>query len=257
MKPDGRGIAHIAPILPASLLLHLVVILALAVIVKKEANHRVTPPDMAVEYLEQGKNKRQPDMATVRQVTQPLQRQAVTSTAADKPEPSRRPATAVQQNPPMQSAASTVPAPAAVHAETGLSGNAATTAAGTAGGNKMAFSGVVAENAKTAAGAPAAKFLQRRETYQAQLKRLIEAHKRYPLAARRSGKEGVCQRRFALRRDGTLKRVEELSSCGHTFLDDAATHAISAVGTFPPLPDDFTGAEETFTITMIFTLARQ
>jgi len=92
--------------------------------------------------------------------------------------------------------------------------------------------------------------------YQSQLKRLIEAHKVYPLAARRSGREGSCLRRFTLGRNGAVKRVDAVSSCGHPFLDEAATSAITAVGTFPPLPDVFAGTEEAFTITMTFTLAR-
>lgn len=94
-------------------------------------------------------------------------------------------------------------------------------------------------------------------SYHARLKSLIEAHKQYPLAARKSGQQGSCLRRFALGRDGTLKRVEALSSCGHPFLDGAATRAITAVGTFPPLPEAFPGAEESFSITITFTLARQ
>ena len=93
-----------------------------------------------------------------------------------------------------------------------------------------------------------------RGAYQAKLKSLVEAHKEYPLAARRSGREGSCQRRFVLGRDGSLKRVESLSSCGHPFLDSAATQAIIGVGTFPPLPEEYSGAEERFTITITFTL---
>ena len=96
-----------------------------------------------------------------------------------------------------------------------------------------------------------------RGAYQAKLKSLVEAHKEYPLAARRSGREGSCQRRFVLGRDGSLKRVESLSSCGHPFLDSAATQAIVGVGTFPPLPEEYPGAEEGFTITMTFTLTKK
>ena len=94
-----------------------------------------------------------------------------------------------------------------------------------------------------------------RSAYQAKLKSLVEAHKEYPLAARRSGREGSCRRRFSLGRDGSLKRVEELTTCGHPFLDSAATRAITAVGKFPPLPEEYPGTEESFTITMTFSLA--
>jgi len=97
--------------------------------------------------------------------------------------------------------------------------------------------------------------LQRRRTYLSLLKKLIEAHKEYPLAARKSRREGSCLRQIIISRNGTLKQVEVLSSCGCDFLDDAATRAIKAVGKFPPLPDDFRGTEESFTVTMTFTLA--
>ena len=99
--------------------------------------------------------------------------------------------------------------------------------------------------------------MQRRAAYRDNLKRLIEAHKEYPYAARSSRQEGSCLRRFTLNRRGSIKRIEALSSCGYLLLDEAATRAIAAVGTFPPLPDEFKEAEETFTITMTFTLARQ
>jgi protein TonB len=98
--------------------------------------------------------------------------------------------------------------------------------------------------------------IRHRSEYRALLKRLIEAHKEYPLAARKAGREGGCQRRFVVSRTGRLTRVETVSSCGHAFLDEAATRAITAVGQFPPLPDEFKGSEETFMITMTFTLAR-
>jgi len=95
---------------------------------------------------------------------------------------------------------------------------------------------------------------KRRNTYQALLKSIIEAHKRYPLAARKSGREGTCKRRFVLGRNGSLINVEALSSCGHAFLDESATRAITEVSSFPPLPDEFKGTEATFTIDITFKL---
>ncbi|MBJ6725296.1 energy transducer TonB [Geomesophilobacter sediminis] len=86
------------------------------------------------------------------------------------------------------------------------------------------------------------------------LKRLIEAHKQYPVAARRGGREGSCQRRFVLSRNGTLQSVEEVSSCGHPFLDAAATRAITSIGKFPPIPADYPGSDAAFTVTLNFSL---
>jgi len=115
-----------------------------------------------------------------------------------------------------------------------------------------AFSGGSSALPRTPAPSPS-----RSGAYQAQLKSLIEAHKEYPLACRKSGREGSCQRRFLLGRDGSLRRVETLSSCGHPFLDAAATQAITAVGKFPRLPEEFQGIEESFSVTITFTLARK
>ncbi|WP_224984883.1 energy transducer TonB [Geomonas agri] len=93
-----------------------------------------------------------------------------------------------------------------------------------------------------------------RGSYQALLKRLIEARKEYPLAARKSGREGSCRRRFVLRRDGSLQQVETVTSCGHPFLDAAASRAVSSVGTFPPPPAELS-LEEPFEVTISFVLA--
>lgn len=95
----------------------------------------------------------------------------------------------------------------------------------------------------------------RRGSYQGQIKALIEAHKKYPVAARKLGREGRCERRLVLARDGSLKQVETVSSCGHPFLDAAATRAITDVSKFPPLPDEFGAGQESFTVTMSFSLS--
>jgi len=89
------------------------------------------------------------------------------------------------------------------------------------------------------------------------LKRIIEAHKEYPLASRRKEEEGSCQRRFILSRDGALRNVETVTRCGHPFLDDAATRAITSVGKFPPFPAEIEGDEASFTVTLTFSLSRK
>lgn len=109
----------------------------------------------------------------------------------------------------------------------------------------------------TAPSASTGASLQRRAAYQALLKRVIEAHKEYPLAARRARQEGNCWRRFTISRSGTLRKVESLSSCGYEYLDEAATRAITAVGKFPPLPDEIKGAEATFSVPIKFTLTEE
>jgi TonB family protein len=74
------------------------------------------------------------------------------------------------------------------------------------------------------------------------------------VAARKLGREGSCQRRLVLSRDGALSKVEVLNSCGHPFLDAAANQAISDVGRFPPLPGAFSGEKECFDVTITFSL---
>jgi protein TonB len=85
---------------------------------------------------------------------------------------------------------------------------------------------------------------------------LIEAHKEYPRACRRKGVEGSCTRSFVVARDGSFKKVNTVSSCGHPFLDEAATRAVASIEKFPPLPDGFEGSEATFTIDITFRLER-
>lgn len=106
----------------------------------------------------------------------------------------------------------------------------------------------------TIAAEPTAMALQRQNAYQLELRRLIEACKTYPFAARRAGHTGSCQRRFVLNRSGGLMQLEALTSCGHPLLDEAATSAITAVGTFPPLPEAFRGSKAIFTVTITFNL---
>ena len=59
-----------------------------------------------------------------------------------------------------------------------------------------------------------------------------------------------------LRRDGSLQSVEPVDSCGHPFLDAAATRAISSVGAFPPVPAELS-PDEPFEVTITFALARK
>jgi protein TonB len=122
-----------------------------------------------------------------------------------------------------------------------------------AGAGSREFGGPGATRGNGAAGAGTVS-PQRRVAYQDMLKRLVEEHKDYPFAARRSRQQGSCQRRFVLSRNGSIKQVEELSSCGHSLLDEAATRAITTVGSFPPLPEEVKGAEEAFTVTIKFAL---
>ncbi|WP_324081768.1 TonB family protein [Geomonas sp.] len=125
------------------------------------------------------------------------------------------------------------------------------------GGVARPEGGAVASRRSDSGTGPASGGAARRESYQALLKRLIEARKEYPVASRRRHEEGSCQRRFVLGRDGSLKQVEEVTRCGFPFLDEAATKAVASVGKFPPIPEGIEGPEASFTINITFTLANR
>jgi protein TonB len=93
--------------------------------------------------------------------------------------------------------------------------------------------------------------------YRALLKRLIEEQKEYPLAARKAGVEGTCKVGFVLSRDGAVREVRILQSCGNGFLDGAASRAVSSVGRFPPFPAGAGKNEESFTVSLAFRLSRR
>jgi protein TonB len=266
VKTGVRGIAHFAPLLLASLLLHLAVILVATGAGKRDAARQQLSLNMVVEYLEDV-NRREvlPYKEIQRHVTAPGPKQVVTQSEETAPihYPVPIPVTGppVPQNAlwsgvPPDAKAKPVENPGQRISSNVNAPSAGANSAAVTGRQVAAPPGLTRRNSDTAS-TPTQTSLQRRNSYQSEIKRLIEDHKEYPIAARKSGREGGCQRRFVLDRNGSLKRVEALSSCGHIFLDEAATRAITAVGKFPPLPTDFKEPEEAFTITMTFTLARQ
>ncbi|MDD2852796.1 MAG: TonB family protein [Desulfuromonadaceae bacterium] len=263
MKTGEGGIAGLAPLLLASLLLHLAVLVAAFNPGRQETGLRQMSTNMVVEYLTGGKNEvKKQGTAPLQKTLPPVSRRTLAHgvMAASVPQPRQIPVAvrSVQQraSPP----GVPVTRSAASAGATGLSiGREAETASsgpdpGAVIDRHAADSAIVTQQNNGTASAASSPLA--RVAYQEQLKRLIEAHKEYPLAARRSRREGSCQRQFILDHNGSLKHIESISSCGHPFLDEAATQAIAAVGTFPPLPDVFKGSEETFIITMTFTLAR-
>lgn len=273
----SRGRAHpgrLDRLLLTSLLLHLVVLFAAGALLEREPLLVRAGSSMVVEYLDTGADKgaalagatsRQPVPTGAAPPGLPAAAAATPaagrSAAATLPSPQQAPLPAASFSPARQGAAATEvksgsadaspagPGAARSHDSKGASPVAAQLGGGAPGGASVGVSPAVAP----ASGAS----VLRRGAYQSQLRSLIEAHKQYPLACRRSGREGSCQRRLTVARDGSLKRVEALSSCGHPFLDAAATRAITDVGGFPPLPEEFRGAEESFSITITFALARK
>jgi protein TonB len=289
VKPAGGGTPRLAPLLLASLLLHLAAIAAVIFIVDREMAVRRATSQLNVDYIEPpGSRKSLPEKA--QHLPAPVNAPEPRRVVLPKPLPAAPPMAMPSRK---ERGEGAPPASGQVTPKHGPPGGGGSPALGIApiaptapGGADMVFpvgsgsgrgggtgSGA-GEGAGTGTGAgrygngtggthggnatsASSGALQRRAAYQALLKRLIEAHKEYPLAARRSRLEGNCVRRFTISRGGTLKKVESLSSCGHEYLDDAATRAITAVGTFPPLPDEITGTEATFEVPIRFMLRNE
>lgn len=95
----------------------------------------------------------------------------------------------------------------------------------------------------TASGTAAetARSLENRR-YAETVRSLIEAHKKYPLLARKGRQQGTVHVCFAIDRDGAVKWCRVEKSSGHRLLDRAASQAVYAVGRFPPPLSD---ADET------------
>jgi len=255
----ARGIERFAPLLLASLLLHLAGIVAVWKIDWQKRRGQHIPPYLLVEpakWENRGGEERiaapvaqrpaAPDSVTP-------QNRAVTAIPNSEPIAPELFQKGFQESAPLLRVSDSPPA-----ARPGIT-EPHTASHGGTGGTVVLPTGARTGVSRIPGPAPESATehaATRRSAYQALLKRLIEARKEYPLAARKAGLEGSCLRRFVLSRSGALKQVETASSCGHMFLDEAATRAITAIGSFPPVPDEFKGAEATFTVDIIFRLKK-
>jgi protein TonB len=64
------------------------------------------------------------------------------------------------------------------------------------------------------------------------LHRAIEREKRYPLSARRLGREGTASVAFQLRPDGAIDGLQVATSSGEPALDRAALRAVKGISPF-------------------------
>jgi protein TonB len=69
----------------------------------------------------------------------------------------------------------------------------------------------------------------------AEIRRRIEAAKRYPDSARRDGVHGTVAVRFRVTSDGQVERVEVVRSSGSRALDEASLETIRKAAPFPPV----------------------
>jgi protein TonB len=91
--------------------------------------------------------------------------------------------------------------------------------------------------------------------YFAELKRRIEDKWVYPQEAARNGQSGQGDLRFVLRKDGTVRTVEIVSSSGVRVLDYYIEQAIRQAQPFPPIPASV--GEDLIPISINFTYTLQ
>ena len=87
--------------------------------------------------------------------------------------------------------------------------------------------------------------------YFAELKRRIEDKWSYPTEASRNGQSGQGELRFVLRKDGSVRTVEIVSSSGVRILDSYIENAIRLAQPFPPIPTSI--GEDLIPISINFT----
>jgi protein TonB len=92
-------------------------------------------------------------------------------------------------------------------------------------------------------------------TYFAELKRRIEDKWVYPQEAAQKGQSGQGDLRFILRKDGTVRTVEIVSSSGVVILDRYIENAIRLAQPFPPIPASV--GEDLIPISINFTYTLQ
>jgi protein TonB len=90
--------------------------------------------------------------------------------------------------------------------------------------------------------------------YLASIRTKIERYKKYPLVARRRGREGEVGLRFLLVASGEVMRLEVKKSSGNDSLDQAALDAVRRAAPFAKPPDGFIDGRLPMELTIIFKL---
>ena len=95
---------------------------------------------------------------------------------------------------------------------------------------------------------------QAEQDYRNRILQLLDAHKRYPLRARRKGLQGQVELVFTLLPDGRLLQQAVARSSGHPVLDRAALATLERIDTFPPFPEPVRRDRWQFRAPLRFTL---
>jgi len=86
------------------------------------------------------------------------------------------------------------------------------------------------------------------------VRKMIEAKKRYPLAARKSMIEGRVGVKMTILKNGQLERTEIVESSGHAILDRAALGSVRRSAPFPPLPKEVERKRIQINIYLVFKM---
>ncbi|KEA63708.1 Ferric siderophore transport system, periplasmic binding protein TonB [Marinobacterium lacunae] len=104
-------------------------------------------------------------------------------------------------------------------------------------------------NALTQGGSPAA-----RQSWFAKVAAELARHKRYPIAARRRGQEGVAKISFLVNRKGEVLEYKISESSGYKKLDDAVIDMLLKAKPLPEFPSEMTQEEIRITLPVEFAL---
>jgi protein TonB len=90
-------------------------------------------------------------------------------------------------------------------------------------------------------------------SYREQVLAAISAHKTYPPAARRTGREGGVRVGFRVDGNGAVSNIEVVSSSGSDALDRAAVQAVEGSSPLPSPPAEL-GESLSLVLTIVFSL---
>lgn len=90
--------------------------------------------------------------------------------------------------------------------------------------------------------------------YKAQLRRLIEQHKRYPSRAKRRGDEGVVVIAFTVSASGQVTNVRVKTSSGSRALDSAAMNTVQKVSGRLPFSSEMSQRQLSFNVPLTYRL---
>ncbi|MBD3183757.1 TonB family protein [Candidatus Poribacteria bacterium] len=87
------------------------------------------------------------------------------------------------------------------------------------------------------------------------VRRKIEKNKKYPIAARDAGIEGISEVRIIILSDGRIETVDIIGSSGYDILDNAAIQSVRNSVPFPPIPEEAGKDKIEVSINLVFKIS--